>query len=205
MTVRLPLLWHIQGDRGSPVILLHGWGMHAGLWGAFAGRLADQHRLWMADLPGHGQNRADALWELDELVEQLVHAVDEPAHWMGWSLGGAIAIRAARLFPERVKSVVMCCATPRFREDAEGWPGMSDILLQRFSGQLRQDYHACMRRFLALQTWGLEHANLLAAELERGTGDLAPGPMSLASGLHVLEAADLREDLRHLPQAVLAI
>lgn len=201
----LPLICHEMGGKGSSVIMLHGWGMHSGLWGRFASALARHHRVCMIDLPGHGRNLHDRVWALDELTEHLLEATDSGAHWLGWSLGGAIAIRAARLFPERVRSLVLCCATPRFRADDQGWPGMSDTLLARFSSQLQQDYDACMRRFISLQTFGLENGDDLSAEVSEHLGLHAPGPMSLASGLHVLESSDLREDLYHLPQQVMAI
>lgn len=39
---------------GSPLIFIHGWGMHGGMWGDVLVRLADQFRVSAVDLPGHG-------------------------------------------------------------------------------------------------------------------------------------------------------
>jgi pimeloyl-[acyl-carrier protein] methyl ester esterase len=40
--------------RGTPLLLIHGWGMHGGMWGGVAERLARDFRVIAVDLPGHG-------------------------------------------------------------------------------------------------------------------------------------------------------
>jgi pimeloyl-[acyl-carrier protein] methyl ester esterase len=39
---------------GEPLLLIHGWGMHGGMWGSAAERLAQDFRVIAVDLPGHG-------------------------------------------------------------------------------------------------------------------------------------------------------
>jgi len=59
------------GGSGAPVLFLHGWGMHGGMWGGALAELAKQTRVLAVDLPGHGfsvklaQRRTVplALWE----------------------------------------------------------------------------------------------------------------------------------------------
>jgi pimeloyl-[acyl-carrier protein] methyl ester esterase len=46
---------HVETFGSGPdLVLLHGWGMHGGVWGDFALRLAEHHRVHAIDLPGHG-------------------------------------------------------------------------------------------------------------------------------------------------------
>jgi len=39
------------------VVLVHGWGMHSGVWEDVAEALIDHHRVTVLDLPGHGYSR----------------------------------------------------------------------------------------------------------------------------------------------------
>ncbi len=45
---------------GAPLVLLHGWGMHGGVWTDVAAQLAQDFRVHSVDLPGHGAERAVA-------------------------------------------------------------------------------------------------------------------------------------------------
>lgn len=46
---------HIETQgRGAPLLLIHGWGMHGGMWGDVVERLAHDFRVITVDLPGHG-------------------------------------------------------------------------------------------------------------------------------------------------------
>ncbi|MDD4963592.1 MAG: alpha/beta fold hydrolase [Gallionella sp.] len=42
---------------GTPLLLIHGWGMHGGLWGELVPRLAQDFHVITVDLPGHGLSR----------------------------------------------------------------------------------------------------------------------------------------------------
>ncbi|MFA6921321.1 MAG: alpha/beta fold hydrolase [Gallionella sp.] len=42
------------GGDGEPLLFIHGWGMHGGMWGGVLEELAKQHRVLAVDLPGHG-------------------------------------------------------------------------------------------------------------------------------------------------------
>ena len=39
---------------GAPLLFIHGWGMHGGMWGGVAEQLAEHFRVLAVDLPGHG-------------------------------------------------------------------------------------------------------------------------------------------------------
>lgn len=40
--------------QGEPLVMLHGWGMHGGIWADTAARLAQDFAVSSVDLPGHG-------------------------------------------------------------------------------------------------------------------------------------------------------
>ncbi|HEY0722138.1 MAG TPA: alpha/beta fold hydrolase, partial [Gammaproteobacteria bacterium] len=48
---------HIEvRGTGPDLVLLHGWGLHGGLFRSLADRLAPHFRLHLVDLPGHGRS-----------------------------------------------------------------------------------------------------------------------------------------------------
>src|SRR4249920_3925313 len=85
----------VAGD-GSPVVLLHGWAMHSGLWGTLAKDLAARHRVFCVDLPGHGYSAPLDPFTIDGAVlaiERAIPAGRAPLTLLGWSFGALIAMR----------------------------------------------------------------------------------------------------------------
>lgn len=99
-----------QGDRGEPVVLLHGFGGDLGTWLFTLPALAGRHRVHALDLPGHGGSaKSVAPGDLDSLVGTLLgflaaHRIDR-AHLVGHSMGGLVAMAAALRDPARVASL----------------------------------------------------------------------------------------------------
>jgi len=50
--------YHHTLGSGPDVLLLHGWGMHSGVWENVVEGLRDDYRITMLDLPGHGYSHA---------------------------------------------------------------------------------------------------------------------------------------------------
>ncbi len=185
--------------RGPALALIHGWAMHGGLFAPLVDRLADRYTLHLVDLPGHGHAREDATPLVPEaLAAQLVARVPD-AVWLGWSLGGQFALRAALDFPEEVRGLVMVASSPRFVVD-EGWPhGVSPTLFRDFGELLGRDFRGTLEGFLALEALGSSYAqeelrSLKAQAFERGE----PSPRALQEGLALLDRLDLRGELAQL-------
>jgi pimeloyl-ACP methyl ester carboxylesterase len=94
---------------------VHGLGGTIENWRALAPALAARHRVLVPDLPGHG--RSSLLSEAGNM-DPLSHAAVEIAAaeeirgavWIGHSLGGVVAVRAAVLHPDAVCGVVLAAA-----------------------------------------------------------------------------------------------
>jgi pimeloyl-[acyl-carrier protein] methyl ester esterase len=192
---------HVEvAGSGPPLVLLHGWAMHGGVFAALVERLRDRHTLHIVDLPGHGLSRACGVpLQLDACVEAIAAQVPCAA-WCGWSLGGLIALRAAALRPQQVPALAMLCASPRFVRGDDWRHGVSADIFRDFADGLRKDYRGTLDRFIALEAFGSEHARdeiraLRDALFARGE----PGAQVLADGLALLEATDLRDALPGLP------
>ena len=184
---------------GPPLVLLHGWAMHSGIFAPLVDRLRGDFTLHLVDLPGHGVNRDSTLGlGLDE-VAASVSAATPPAPWLGWSLGGLVALHAAQTRPDAVRGLVMLCASPRFVR-APDWPqGMDPVVFETFARELARDYRGTIDRFLMLEAQGSDHVReelrLLRAQVF-AVGE--PSPARLAEGLAVLQDSDLRAGLPDL-------
>jgi pimeloyl-[acyl-carrier protein] methyl ester esterase len=185
--------------RGSALALIHGWAMHGGLFAPLVERLRDQYTVHCVDLPGHGHARDDTR-PLDPVVltRELVARVPD-AVWLGWSLGGQFALRAALDHPQRVRGVVMVASSPRFVR-GEDWPhGVSPTLFSDFGEALQRDFRGTLEGFLALEALGSNSAqeelrSLRAEAFARGE----PAPRALLEGLELLDRLDLRDALSGL-------
>jgi len=123
----LRLHWeeHIpKHETGHPVILLHGLGSSGEDWLLQTPALGMQRRLLAPDLPGHGRSQGFRHWPRIEDFAVAVSAMlrethAEPAHVVGLSLGGAVALQLAVDSPEQVASLVIANGLARFRPSLE--------------------------------------------------------------------------------------
>ena len=184
---------HIErhGD-GPPLVLLHGWAMHGGVFASLLPRLARDHTVHLVDLPGHGRSRDSALPLALEAVVAAIAARVPRAIWCGWSLGGLFALHAAATRPQAVRGARAAVREPALRarrcagrRAGNGWRyGMSPEIFRDFATGLRDDYRGTLDRFLALEAFGSDDARgelrALRAELfARGE----PAAHVLADGL----------------------
>ena len=103
--------YHGTGDR-EVCCLLNGLAMHTRAWYGFLPQLLDEYDVILYDFPGQGQSsKKDVPYFIPELAGQLVHIMDlnevERIHLMGISYGGFIALDFARLFQERLHTLVL--------------------------------------------------------------------------------------------------
>ncbi|MFS8063067.1 MAG: pimeloyl-ACP methyl ester esterase BioH [Luteimonas sp.] len=183
----------VMGD-GPPLVLLHGWAMHGGVFAPLVARLRDHFTLLVVDLPGHGLSRdVDKPLALDACVDAIAALVPR-APWCGWSLGGLVALQAAATLPQQVPALAMLCASPCFARMGDWRFGVSAEIFRDFADGLRGDYRATLDRFVALEAFGSENAKdeiraLRDQLFTRGE----PATQALADGLALLETSDLRD------------
>ena len=204
---------HVESiGKGAPLLLIHGWGMHGGVWSEVAQKLAADFQVLSVDLPGYGYSKpekreankeADAL---DLIVDKLSANFTGPLAVCGWSLGGQIAIRWAAREPDKVKRLILVASTPCFVERENWLFGLEKNMLEKFASELEQNHASTLRRFITLQFRGSENEKeLLLLLRERLFNRGEPDISALRVGLDILRDADLRGELGGISQPALVI
>lgn len=190
---------------GPDLVLLHGWGMNLAVWSVLIEPLSRHFRVTVIELPGHGaSDYGVASGQFEDWVDAVLEAAPEQATWIGWSLGGQVAMRAAVKAPQRVERLVMLTSSPRFVQD-DGWRhAMDQGVLRQFAGALVKDPAQTLGRFLALQVQGDDASRETLRILRQDIAARpAPDPRALEDGLEMLLTVDLRGQLSALSCPVL--
>ncbi len=188
---------------GAGLVLIHGWGMNAAVWaelpGPLAAGLAAGRPLVPVELPGHGAAPGVLAADLDAWADACLATAPTRSVWLGWSLGGMVALAAALRAPHRVAGLILMTATPRFVQ-ALDWPAaMAGGTLAQFHAGLLAEPAVTLDRFLALQVRGSEAARETLRTLRRELAARpAPDPRALEQGLDLLRDCDLRPRLSDL-------
>lgn len=110
---RLKLQFWDYGQEGQPsVVLVHGGLDHARSWDWVARALRERYHVYALDLRGHGNSAwapgaaygvAEHVLDLSALLD-IIH--DFPVRLVGHSLGGAVVLHYAGIYPDRVGRAV---------------------------------------------------------------------------------------------------
>ncbi|MDD4914069.1 MAG: pimeloyl-ACP methyl ester esterase BioH [Methylococcales bacterium] len=185
--------------QGRPLVMLHGWAMHGGVWREFGRQLAGYCQIICVDLPGHGQSAGVEPYTLERLAQTVLQAIPVQAFsLLGWSLGATVALEMSRLSPQRVSALYIVSGNPCFVE-AEDWPGVKAEVLAAFVAQLSRDARQTQLRFLALQVNNSSAARRVLQQLKAVMQACPPPSLEiLQAGLTILGNSDLRLALRQL-------
>lgn len=182
--------------KGPPLILLHGWGWHSAIFRPLVSELAEKYQLFLIDLPGFGKSPLiTSHYTLAQITECILSQIPQDAVWMGWSLGGLIAMYAAIYHPHRVTQLITISSSPKFISEND-WPGMTREALKTFSAALQKDPAKTLREFLQLQLRGSPRASVLYLQLEKELR--VSHPAALMGGLQLLTETDLRLEMKHI-------
>jgi 3-oxoadipate enol-lactonase len=122
------LQYATAGD-GAPVVFIHGFGLDSNMWDPQWAAFAKRHRVIRYDMRGYGGSSVpEGPYSHTEDLLALIDSLGaQPAHLVGLSLGGRVALRVAAQHPEAVRSLTL--ADPAL--DGHIW---TDDWLQRWRG-----------------------------------------------------------------------
>ncbi len=192
--------------RGPDIVLLHGWAMHAGVWSEVVELLQGRNRVHAIDLPGHGASAGCLPETFDEAVALVARHVPDGAVVCGWSLGGLVAQRLARLEPRRAAGLVLVSTSPCFVERSDWHDAMKPATLAAFSTGLDLERERTLRDFVQLTALhGARGREAVRAFTQRLSDHGAPSVAALQATLGWLERTDLRADAAAIAPATLVV
>ena len=135
--------------RGPALVALHGFTGSVQTWQSFSEATETGFKVVAIDLPGHGASDSppdSGLYTMERHVQALAEILDrlglERVAWLGYSLGGRIALSTAVALPERTTALVLESASPgiaseeerqqRIREDETLADWIAEVGVQRF-------------------------------------------------------------------------
>src|SRR5476649_1131959 len=100
------MLNYVEAGQGTPVVLLHGFPLSGAIWHEQQKQLAEQYRVIVPDLRGHGRSPAPAgVYDMDLLARDVLALLDalqiQQAVIMGHSMGGYVTLAAWRIAADR--------------------------------------------------------------------------------------------------------
>lgn len=192
--------------HGPNLVMLHGWGLHGRIFNPVIKQLSKHFTLHLVDLPGHGRSdMPEDDYTLQTLATVIGDKLPAGSHWLGWSLGGRVALQAAAM-GFSIDKLILVGTTPCFIEKSD-WPhALPESELLQLADALQDDYRQTLQRFLAIQSRGSargrEELRALRNELfDHGEPHMA----ALSGGLEILRRDDLRALLPTVQQNTLIL
>jgi pimeloyl-ACP methyl ester carboxylesterase len=105
------IAYAIDGSGSPAIVLIHGWSCDRGHWREQVPGLASRYATISIDLPGHGQSGSRRNeWTLQAYGRDVQSVVEglglSKVILVGHSMGGPVALEAARLLKDRVVGIV---------------------------------------------------------------------------------------------------
>lgn len=195
-----------QSGDGPVLVLIHGWAMSSAVWQPMLSRLEQSFTVICMDLPGHGGSEYAEAWGLDELLESMAEQLPPKCTVLGWSLGGMLALAYTNKYPQRVSSLIMLGSSPKFVQSGDWLYGQENDVLGAFQHGLINDSSATIKRFVSLQTQGMERPKETRKLLLSLLGACPqPSKNGLTSGLRILQNLDLRHALKKVAYPLLML
>ncbi len=203
----------------TPVVLIHGWGLNSAVWQPLIAQLSAEFKacfhIITVDLPGFGENHDKKIqpYSLANIAKQIDKVIEQPAIYLGWSLGGLVATEIALAYPDKVLGLITVASSPCFLEEVIAksgqeiaWPGIKPEVLKAFHQQLQVDTKKTINGFLKIQAMGSPHIRHDIKQI----GQLVmqhqlPNKATLDESLSLLESSDYRDKLAEVKQPFLRL
>ncbi|TYK66578.1 pimeloyl-ACP methyl ester esterase BioH [Colwellia echini] len=199
-------------ENAIPVVFLHGWGLNSAVWQPLLTLFANNqtnYQFITIDLPGFGNNNDIELkpYSLTNICQQINQIIEQPAIYIGWSLGGLVATEMALQHPKQVLALATVASSPYFVDQPiNQWPGIKEHILKNFHQQLATDAAKTINGFLKIQAMGSPH---IRQDLKLITQLVMAYPLAsqqtLDDSLSLLSDCDLRSNLVQIKQPFLRL
>ena len=159
-----------HGGGGPDLVILPGWGSDGHIFHALLPRLLENftvHLGYWYKQQGSIFSERSRLERLSGLREIIGQQVPQKAHWVGWSLGGLLAVDFADHYPDRCLSLMTLTFNPCFVQQADWSSAMSSALFNQFTQEFSDAPEDTLQRFRALQALGARDRRSILNALQR--------------------------------------
>jgi pimeloyl-ACP methyl ester carboxylesterase len=109
-------LFFRQRGQGTPLIFIHGFPLHQGVWDDFADRFSHKYKVLTLDLPGFGKSPLlPASFSIGQVADQVLQLIEreklEHSALIGHSLGGYVALAMIEKRPDLFSALVLFHST----------------------------------------------------------------------------------------------
>jgi malonyl-CoA O-methyltransferase len=198
MSLSIKRFTALQSESDIECVLIHGWGVSSIIWSQWQSFIQQYCNVTVIDLPGYGSSELTEYSDLDSLIECCIQLLPKNAVYIGYSLGGMLALKMAARNPERVQAVVTLASNPRFVADNQ-WPqAMPSKTFDAFRSGVKNNAQKTLSRFMALQINGAKQEKALLKDLRRLSDEKIPCAETLCQSLDLLARMDCRALLAEL-------
>ncbi len=178
------------------IVLLHGWGLGAGVWAEFQQNYLPDMRISAPDIFTN-QTAGDPRQLFETALERINHYAGDTSATIAWSLGGLLAFEAAVRHPNR--KLILLNSTPCFAARND-WPnGLDGNAIDSLRLQCREDPEAALAYFCGLAASGERARHKITRYLRTIAANQKNDGAVLASWLQILADLDCREQYKKLP------
>lgn len=203
-------------SRINNVVFIHGWGLNKAVWNNYLHAFSERFpalNVFNLDIPGYGDlASSDSDADLVGLAKSCLEQAPAQAVWVGWSLGGMIAMQAALLSQQAeskvdnagdeqraIQGLQLINTTPKFVYSDDWASGVDIEIFRKFSADLSRDYAKTLASFLLLQAGSGQGARQLARDAQNAISVFdKPTKATLTQGIECLANCDLRAQLTDL-------
>lgn len=118
--------YEVNGEKRPFLLLLHGFTGSSQNWQPLLPRLTSQFTVLTLDILGHGRSASPAdptRYHMEKIAADISHFLqqhtDQPAHLLGYSMGGRLALFLAVHYPDQFQSLVLESASPGLKTAVE--------------------------------------------------------------------------------------
>lgn len=207
---------HASRSACQELVLLHGWGASVEVWRPLLVHVRPWANVTLVELPGCSPQASESqAFDWQGLGDAVLSVAPRRAVYVGWSMGGQLAVQLASRTVDRVTGLITVCSNPCFVAQPD-WPGMEREEFSQFHQGLARKPLATLTRFLSLVVSGAASSRQLlrqyssmvsaasarrvqtAPAVQEKKTELLSDYTLLLQGLKSLERLDLRRDLHNV-------
>jgi pimeloyl-[acyl-carrier protein] methyl ester esterase len=175
--------------------LIHGWAIDSSAFDPIRSALEKNFEIYAHDLPGYGSRHDEAGdLSLQALTEDARERIPDGAIWMGWSLGGTIAMKAAIETSNEVSQLILVSVTPKLKNSGDWKFGIDANIIDELESKFENNFSSALKRFLLMGLGDPIGGRSVAVEAAQRC--LQPPTLgTLVSGLNILRQTDLRDQV----------